>query len=810
LGKTKLDGYNRSITQHSARAQRVSAETAPPPPPNSIKRNFTGVLHLGLYVLRTRGSPMSPESLVEQAARIRDAVPSSDGKRFAFRCAACGNRTFAEEKVEGEITTHCGCRFEDARGDNHQPEPSTSHNGANPSNRADGTLAQSNAHRPVKSPNGAPGAAVQHRRTTSKLPYAIAYARRSIAVFPLHNIESDRECSCGKLQCSSAGKHPRLNDWQALATRDEAQIAAWWKQWPDSNVGVKCGRDSDLTVLDVDGDAGRETLRDLEMENGELPETPIAITGSGGAHYYFKFEDGVGNAVRFAPGLDVRTEGGLVVGVGSITKRPYVWEEAFRLGELALARMPSWLADRIKVSGNKGGQAPGKVMVPAVETMIEGSGRHNRMWQLGRSLRAQRFPDEAIVAALRETNNKFATPMAGGELEPLIHDILTLPDRPAFQAPMPNSSNGAAGALPMLAAVLDGAALAELETKYADRMSIEASIAYQQIISDQREYSWDHAIKDGCTAVIAALIGAGKTTYAMNLARAWALELEFLGRPCRQSKTLVVVSPKEYEAWADTIGFWGLKDLIYLVESTKAHFPDRNENVKWFDFLMQRNGCRTFVLDTLFDFFGMPPNTSGDSNRIAMNEQAPLLQLVRERNYSGLVTGHSPKSEANAIQPRDPEEAFGGHTAWTAQHRMRMTIGRRSQGVNTFLTGRGGYGDQGFLTEQLLRFDESTRLLALGGPFSERIGEAAMPSMIEALRGFDRPVTAGAIMRATLKSERWVRAGLNAAVKAKDSQVKRLEGTKPKSGKKAAALYVLADRAPRDETELPLQNGEQD
>ena len=178
---------------------------------------------------------------------------------------------------------------------------------------------------------------------------------------------------------------------------------------------------------------------------------------------------------------------------------------------------------------------------------------------------------------------------------------------------------------------------------------------------------------------------------------------------------------------------------------------------------------------------------------------------------AGLVTGHAPKSEANAIQPRDPEEAFGGHTAWTAQHRMRMTIRRRSQGVNTFLTGRGGYGDQGFLTEQLLRFDESTRLLSLGGPFSEHIGEAAMPSMVEALRGFDRPVTVGAVVRATQKSERWVRAGLNAATKPVEGQVsppvKRLAGKPTKSGRKPAALYVLTDRAPRDETELPLQNG---
>ena len=63
--------------------------------------------------------------------------------------------------------------------------------------------------------------------------------------------------------------------------------------------------------------------------------------------------------------------------------------------------------------------------------------------------------------------------------------------------------------------------------------------------------------------MFAALIGAGKTTHARNPTRAWALELEFLGRQCRQSRTLVVVSPKEYEAWADTIGFWGFKDLVF-------------------------------------------------------------------------------------------------------------------------------------------------------------------------------------------------------------------------------------------------------
>src|SRR5215472_2098179 len=112
------------------------------------------------------------------------------------------------------------------------------------------------------------------KRAPTKLECALAYARHQIRVFHCHEIESDGECSCGKLDCSSAGKHPRHSGWQAEATTDPEQVKAWWRETPGSNIGVACGRESDLTVLDVDGDTGRDTLRELEFENGELPETP--------------------------------------------------------------------------------------------------------------------------------------------------------------------------------------------------------------------------------------------------------------------------------------------------------------------------------------------------------------------------------------------------------------------------------------------------------------------------------------------------------------------------------------------------------
>jgi putative DNA primase/helicase len=88
----------------------------------------------------------------------------------------------------------------------------------------------------------------------SKLDYALAHARHGFRVFACHEIEADGECSCGKLQCASAGKHPRIKDWQILATTDESEIRKWWRQWSGANIGIATGESSNLTVLDVDGE----------------------------------------------------------------------------------------------------------------------------------------------------------------------------------------------------------------------------------------------------------------------------------------------------------------------------------------------------------------------------------------------------------------------------------------------------------------------------------------------------------------------------------------------------------------------------
>jgi len=83
------------------------------------------------------------------------------------------------------------------------------------------------------------------------------------------------------------------------------------------NVGVVTGKASDIVVIDIDPKHGGsfETVTELA---GEKIATRTHRTRSGGQHLIFRYPSGVdhiGNSVgRLAPGVDVRADGGYIVG----------------------------------------------------------------------------------------------------------------------------------------------------------------------------------------------------------------------------------------------------------------------------------------------------------------------------------------------------------------------------------------------------------------------------------------------------------------------------------------------------------------
>lgn len=97
------------------------------------------------------------------------------------------------------------------------------------------------------------------------------------------------------------------------ATTDLAQIAAWGDENPQYEVGVAPDTGG-CFVLDIDTKNGKEgdaSLLALELEHGNLPDSNVFWTPSGGRHIWFKGR--VRSSVEtLAPGIDTRGIGGYV------------------------------------------------------------------------------------------------------------------------------------------------------------------------------------------------------------------------------------------------------------------------------------------------------------------------------------------------------------------------------------------------------------------------------------------------------------------------------------------------------------------
>jgi hypothetical protein len=137
---------------------------------------------------------------------------------------------------------------------------------------------------------------------------ALAYAAAGVPVVPLFESDGDGRCTCRSARCKRPGKHPRNPDGLTAATTDTATIAAWWRRWPCASVGGLTGVVFD--VCDVDGPDGIAAVRGLL--GADHGRAPLIRTGSGGWHLLFT-PTGLGNRVRFLPGVDWRGRAGYVV-----------------------------------------------------------------------------------------------------------------------------------------------------------------------------------------------------------------------------------------------------------------------------------------------------------------------------------------------------------------------------------------------------------------------------------------------------------------------------------------------------------------
>lgn len=195
-------------------------------------------------------------------------------------------------------------------------------------------------------------------------------------------------------------------DWGTYIHR--IPTAEEYRSWAEKGLfktgyGIVTGKVSGITVLDVDiRSGGLESLQEHDVSI--LDEYTWLVDTPNGRHLYYKYSPRAkqGQAI-FGEGVDIRNDGGFVVGPGSrVGDKEYTWAMEHSPQEVQLSDPPEWLL-----------QGPGrrvdKELVRFNEPIREG-GRNKKLASLCGTLLAKEFPLGVVRGVMEYVNENYVEP----------------------------------------------------------------------------------------------------------------------------------------------------------------------------------------------------------------------------------------------------------------------------------------------------------------------------------------------------------------------------------------------------------------
>jgi len=531
------------------------------------------------------------------------------------------------------------------------------------------------------------------RRTCKMVDFALLYADEGLRVLPLHFLRPPDCCSCGLPDCRSVAKHPIPRSGVKEATCDKAQIAEWWRLYPDANIGIATGQG--LLVVDIDPRSGGS----LEALNAvvPLPTTAILRTGGGGLHLYFSYDPTLtirNSASKLAPGIDIRGENGYVVAPPSIhaSGNRYRWDK--RGGYIpAPATLLQLLMDKAptRPAAKETPQGPASLFV------TEGK-RSSTLVSLAGSLRNQGANEEALLIVLQAMNKGCCQPpLSDAEVRQICK----------------SASNWTPGANGRVSS--------------SDAMIVKnvASLMAEEFVAPP--WAVSGLLPEG-VSLLAGKPKMGKSWLALSLAISIAQGQAALGglpttqgsvlylglednkqRICsRISQMLQGAPPPDALFWAGAcapLTMGGLADMEAWI--TSAEQP------------------RLLVIDTLARARAQNGSNSGNVYADDYAAIVPLKQLAEQYHLSILLIHHLRKNGAS-----DPMDEISGSTGLTGATDCNIVL-QRERGqtrASLYITGR-DVEDQ----ELKLAFDSQTGLWSLSQPPHEEHQMSAIRESILAL-----------------------------------------------------------------------------
>ena len=164
----------------------------------------------------------------------------------------------------------------------------------------------------------------------AKMKAALDYAARGWHVLPI------------KADTKGRGKNGRstqlLDNGHNDASCDPEQVAAWWKKWPDANIGLSLAA-SGLVAVDPDLYKPDCEWEQFRLANGiDEIETLTQRSPSGGWHYIFKAPPDASYPGKLAKEVDVKHNGYIMLAPSTFEGKAYEWHN-----DDDIADAPEWL-----------------------------------------------------------------------------------------------------------------------------------------------------------------------------------------------------------------------------------------------------------------------------------------------------------------------------------------------------------------------------------------------------------------------------------------------------------------------------------
>ena len=461
------------------------------------------------------------------------------------------------------------------------------------------------------------------------------------------------------------GKVPATQHGVKDATTDPEQIARWWAQNPDFNIGIATGERSGIVVFDVDPRNGGDSSWAMWVQaNGKVPDGAMQLTAGGGEHHIGVYHPEI-RSCKLAEGVDLLSDGRYFVAFpSSIDGRTYEWEASSDpfYGVAPFSIPETWMqayramrkpAERQQVLTGGG--------------LIQGS-RNNGLTALGGAMRRYGMTEAEIMAALSIANEtRCEIPLPSSELAQIVRSVCRYEPESDVAASASIGSDAAE-------AILD-AAMAEVQEYYFTRATsyLGQPAPLQWIIK-----GW---IPDSGVSMVYGESGSGKTFITLDMACHIAAGLQWHGHKTKHGLAVYMAGEGNYgirqrvAAWCKAHGVQNLDNLLISNKAIDVDSPAAAAQIINAVREVTQEDAVSLFIDTVNNHMSGDENSAKDTRNMlnACNIVARALNSGVCLNHH---TGHAAESKQRAR----------GSSAWKASLDASILVTKNDDSIEISCT----------------------------------------------------------------------------------------------------------------------------